>query len=342
MAANIAGPAPEAAATPFDGPPAIDVRGLTVSYATDQGYRAALRDVSVRFEPGVVTGVTGESGSGKSTLALALVNGIPQPGRVDTGEARIDGVGDILALRGEALRRVRGKDIGFAFQAAQDSLNPLKTVGAQILDLGRSHGVRDLPALLREARALMEPMGLDPARVLASYQHELSGGMRQRVNLVFALALRPRVLILDEPTTALDMLSQLQVIQIVRDILRQRHLTSIVITHDLGVVAELADRVAVMYAGQVVEQGPVEAVLRRPRHPYTQGLLAAIPRLTGDVDRAQALAGSPPTLLTIPERGCVFRDRCPLRMAACDEAQPPLATLDRGRQVACWAVSRDA
>ncbi len=340
MAASTAGLVSDVAAAAR--PPAVQVDSLTVSYPTDQGYRAALRDVSVRFEPGVVTGVTGESGSGKSTLALALLNGIPQPGRVDSGRVQMDGIGDILALRGEALRRVRGKEVGLAFQAAQDSLNPLKTVGAQILDLGRSHGLRDLQALVRDARGLLERMGMDAVRVLSSYQHELSGGMRQRVNLVFALVLRPRVLILDEPTTALDVLSQLQVIQIMRDILRERRLTSIVITHDLGVVAELAERVAVMYAGQVVEQGPVEAMLRAPCHPYTKGLLAAIPRLTGDVDRAQALAGSPPTLLTIPERGCVFRDRCPLRMATCDEAQPPLATLDRGRQVACWAVSRDA
>jgi peptide/nickel transport system ATP-binding protein len=267
---------------------------------------------------------------------------VPKPGRVDAGRIQIDGVGDVLSLTGEALRRVRGKDLGFAFQAAQDSLNPLKTVGGQVLDLGRSHRVRDLRGLVREAKTLLEQMGMDPVRALVSFQHELSGGMRQRVNLMFALLLRPRVLILDEPTTALDMLSQLQVIEIVRNLLRSRQLTSVVVTHDLGVVAELADRIAVMYAGQVVEQGPVEELLRHPSHPYTQGLLRAIPRLRGPIDRAQALPGNPPTLLTIPDAGCVFRDRCPVRMPICDARRPALVRHAPGREVACWKVTADA
>jgi peptide/nickel transport system ATP-binding protein len=320
-------------------PRSIRVKNLTVSYATEQGYRAALRDVTLDFPAGAVTGIIGESGSGKSTLAMALLNGVPSPGRIDQGSVEIDGLGDMVKLKGEALRRVRGKEIGYVFQAAQNSLNPLKRVGAQILDLGRSHGMRDAHALLQEARTLCRYMGLDADRVLAAYQHELSGGMRQRVGIVFALVLQARVVILDEPTTALDMLSQSQVLKIMREIHESRGLTTILVTHDIGVVAEMADRVAVMYAGQVVEQGPIEDVLRHPHHPYTRALIQAIPRVTGDVSLARALPGSPPSLLTIPETGCVFRDRCPVRRSICDTERPPMRAMEVGRDVACWAVT---
>jgi peptide/nickel transport system ATP-binding protein len=328
-------PSPGAAPTA----PAVRVRHLTVTYPVGEVRRAAVRDVSLDVAAGAITGITGESGSGKSTLAMALLHGVPSPGRIEGGSVEIEGLGDILALRGEALRRVRGREVGFVFQAAQNSLNPLKPVGAQVLDVARSHGVRQPRQVLQEARALLTYMGLDADRVLLSYQHELSGGMRQRVNIAFALLLRPRVVVLDEPTTALDMLSQWQVLRIVRELHQQRHLTTLVVTHDLGVVAELADQVAVMYAGQVVEQGPVAQVLRRPLHPYTQGLLQAIPRLTGDPDRARSLPGSPPNLLTIPEVGCVFRHRCPWRMAICDTKRPSLQETAPGHAAACWQVN---
>jgi peptide/nickel transport system ATP-binding protein len=327
--------------TALDSPQGIRVEHLTVSYATDAGYRAAVRDVTLDFRAGAITGLIGESGSGKSTLAMALLNGVPAPGRIDHGRIEIDGIGDIVSLRGEALRRVRGRQIGYVFQAAQNSLNPLKRVGSQILDLGRSHGIRDGRALLRDAAELCRFLGLDPDRVLTAYQHELSGGMRQRVNIVFALVLKASILVLDEPTTALDMLSQSQVLKILRDIHEARGLTTILVTHDIGVVAELADRVAVMYAGHVVEQGPVAEVLSRPHHPYTRALIHAIPRVTGDITRARALPGSPPSLLTIPEVGCVFRDRCPLKMPRCETERPPSRAMGRDRAVACFAVSAD-
>jgi peptide/nickel transport system ATP-binding protein len=181
-------------------------------------------------------------------------------------------------------------------------------------------------------------MGLDAERVLDAYQHELSGGMRQRVGIMFALVLNAHLVVLDEPTTALDMITQANILQIVRDVHTALGLTTLVVTHDVGVVAEVAQRLAVMYGGRIVEFGPTAEVLAQPRHPYTRGLVNAIPRLTGDVDEAQPLPGRPPTLGTIPAVGCVFRERCPLRMSVCETVAPPPVTSADGRTVACHAV----
>ncbi len=242
-------------------------------------------------------------------------------------------------MRAGELRRVRGTDLSFVFQASQSSLNPLRPIGKQLLDLGRSHGVKDRRQLLRDARELIERMGLDSYRVLASYQHELSGGMRQRVGIIFALALGSRVLILDEPTTALDMISQSAVLKILRELHEERGLTTVLVTHDIGIVGELTDRIVVMYAGRVVEDGVTAEVLSAPSHPYTQGLVRAIPRIVGDTSLALPLPGSPPDLTTIPPLGCVFRERCPLRMEICDETHPALDYVGDERRVACHAVA---
>ena len=314
--------------------PAVSISDLTIAYRTDLGELAAVTDVSLDLPAGTITGLVGESGSGKSTLALALLGAVQQPGRVTTGSVRIEGVGDVVALDKRALRRVRGARIGYVFQAAQNSLNPLKTVGKQLLDLGRSHDVKDLRGLLREARGLLDRMGLDAARVLDSYQHELSGGMRQRVGIMLALVLNAHLMVLDEPTTALDMITQANILHIVRDVHAARGLTTLVVTHDVGVVAEVASRLAVMYGGRIVEQGGTASVLAQPRHPYTRGLIQAIPRLTGDVTQARPLPGRPPTLATILRTGCVFRDRCPLRMDECETVIPSMVD-----GVACHAVN---
>lgn len=323
-------------------PAGVRIRDLTVVYKTREGELPAVGDVSLDIAPGSITGLVGESGSGKSTLALALLNAVQPPGRIAAGSVEIDGLGDVVGLHGEKLRQARGGTVGYVFQAAQNSLNPLKPVGKQVLDLGRSHGVKDLRRLIREARSLLERMGLDGARVLDSYQHELSGGMRQRVGIMLALVLNTDVVVLDEPTTALDMITQDSILSIVREIHAERGLTTLMITHDMGVVAEIADEVAVMYGGQIVEHGPVREVLGSPRHPYTRGLTRAIPRLTGDIDEAQALPGRPPTLMTLPEQGCVFRERCALRMEICDTEAPE--TIQHANvRVACHAVeSTDA
>ncbi|MFG1826883.1 ABC transporter ATP-binding protein [Microbispora bryophytorum] len=325
---------------PEQGPPGVRIRGLTVVYRTPAGESPAVSGVDLDLAPGTITGVVGESGSGKSTLALSLLNAVQPPGRIAAGSVEIDGLGDIVALGGEGLRRARGRHVGYVFQAAQNSLNPLKTVGKQVLDLGRSHGVENPRGLLADARDLLGRMGLDGARVLDSYQHELSGGMRQRVGIMLALVLNARLVVLDEPTTALDMITQATILRIVREVHADRGLTTLVITHDLGVVAEVADRLAVMYGGRVAEQGPTREVLAGPRHPYTRGLLGAVPRLVGDIGEAHALPGRPPTLADIPADGCVFRERCPLRMDVCETGRPPVV-VSGSRSAACHALRED-
>ncbi|MEU9885303.1 ABC transporter ATP-binding protein [Sphaerisporangium sp. NPDC051011] len=317
-------------------PPGVRVRDLTVVYKTPLGELPALGGVSLTIDPGTITGIVGESGSGKSTLALSLLNAVQPPGRIASGSVEVDGLGDVLRLTGDELRGARGRHLGYVFQAAQNSLNPLKTVGKQLLDLGRSHGVDDLAALVRDARALLERMGLDGARVLDSHQHELSGGMRQRVGIMLALVLNARLAILDEPTTALDMITQATILRIIREVHKERGLTTLMVTHDIGVAAEVTDRLAVMYGGRVVEHGPTMDVLGAPSHPYTQGLIRAIPRLSGDPAEACALPGRPPTLGTLPKQGCVFRERCPLRMEVC-ETTAPSPVRHEERTVACHA-----
>lgn len=316
---------------------AVTVRDLTISYLTRSGELAAVRNLSTELPAHAITGIVGESGSGKSTLALALVNAIPPAARLRSGSVEVSGVGNVSLLRGEQLRRVRGRRLGFVLQASQNSMNPLRRVGKQLLDMGRAHGAGR--EVVGRAKELATAMGLDAERVLTAYPHELSGGMRQRASLIFALAMDASVLILDEPTTALDTISQAAVLQIIRDLHQQRALTTILVSHDLSVVAEIADHVVVMYAGRVVEEGPVAAVVGAPAHPYTQGLMRSIPRLTGDTSTAQPLPGSPPDLARVPALGCVFRDRCGLRMPVCDEVTPELKAGTEGRRVACHAAA---
>lgn len=323
--------------------PLVAITHLTVAYQTPSGLLPAVHDVTLTLPPGTITGLVGESGSGKSTLAMAMLNAVQSPGQITGGAIDIEGLGDVLAMGPDDIRRVRAAKVGYVFQAAQNSLNPLKKIGKQVLDLGRSHRVGDLPDLLHTVRDLLSDMGLDAKRVLDSYQHELSGGMRQRVGIAFALALNAHVLVLDEPTTALDMISQANILKIVKEVHERRGLTTLMVTHDIGVVASVADRIAVMYGGRVVETGPTEEVLRNPSHPYTRGLIGAIPRLTGDISSAQPLTGRPPTLMTLPREGCVFRERCDVyasfRLASCESTEPPLdATVDGERLVACHAV----
>jgi len=319
--------------------PAVRVRGLNVVYATSQGDLPAVRDVDLDIEAEKITGIIGESGSGKSTLVMALLNSVGKPGKIVSGSVLVPGVGDMLAIDRERQRKARGKELGLVFQAAQNSLNPLRRIGHQVLDLGRSHDVRDLRDLLRRARDLLTRLGMDADRVLTSYQHELSGGMRQRVGIMFALILDAKIVILDEATTALDMLSQASVLEIVRNLHKERGLTTILVTHDMGVVADMADRVVVMYGGEIVEEGPSELVLSQPAHPYTQGLVQAIPRISGDIDRAVPLQGLPADLKTYLEPGCPFYLRCPVAMPKCQTNRPKNVAVSADRKVACFKVT---
>lgn len=300
------------------------VRDLTVTYRMEGGEFPALQDVSLDIPSNEITAVIGESGSGKSTLGLALLNGITYPGRITSGTVSYAQYGDIVRMKEKELRKLRGPFVGTVFQASQNAMNPLSRVAQQIVDLGKSHGYRNPRSLLVEAHALAKKMSMNADRVLTAFPHQLSGGMRQRVGLILALILHPQVLLLDEPTTALDLLTQSTVLEIVKAVHRERRLTTILITHDMGVVGEVSDRVVVMYAGCVVEQGPTEEVMRRPRHPYTKALTGAIPRLTGSREKARALKGAPPDLTNIPREGCVFRDRCEFRMDVCESTRPLL------------------
>ena len=311
------------------------IRDLTVIFTTDSGDFPALNHVNLDIIKNKITAIVGESGSGKSTLGLAILNGVAFPGKVTEGSVEFAEHGNVLKLRGKALRHFRGPVVGTVFQASQNAMNPLARVGKQILDLGRSHHYKDPRKLLHEAENLARRMAMDPSRVLTAYPHQLSGGMRQRMGIIMALVLKPRVLLLDEPTTALDLLTQSAVLEIIRSIHRERHLTTILITHDMGVVAEISDNIVVMYAGRVVEQGSTRDTLRDPRHPYTRAILRAIPRLTGDLNRTRPLEGSPPDLTQIPTTGCVFRSRCSYRTPQCDVETPLLESVVPGHLVAC-------
>lgn len=314
---------------------ACSIRDLTVAYRVRGRDFPAVRDVTLEVPAGEITAVIGESGSGKTTLAMAMLNAVQPPGRIVNGTIDYEGIGDILQMRGRRLQRVRGDQVSMVFQTAQNSLNPLKRIGSQVLDLARSHGRRDLKGVLREAGSLCERMSLDADRVLTAYQHELSGGMRQRVSIMLALVLHPKLVLLDEPTTALDVLSQAEVLEILRDLQRELGFSAVLITHDMGVVAELADRVAVMYGGRVVERGRTPNVLTDAKHPYTLGLIRSIPRLTGNVTELMPLPGLPPSLTTIPAEGCVFRDRCPYHPSIADTVAPEMEQADNDHWFAC-------
>jgi oligopeptide/dipeptide ABC transporter ATP-binding protein len=327
--------AERAAATVRASDRACVIRDLTVAYRVEGQEFPAVRGVDLDVPAGEVTAVIGESGSGKTTLAMAMLNAVQPPGRIVSGTVEYPDAGNILALRGRSLRRLRGDYVSMVFQTSQNSLNPVTRVGSQVLDLARSHGRSDKRAVLREAKALCSRMSLDPDRVLTAYQHELSGGMRQRIVIMLALVLGPRVVLLDEPTTALDVLSQSQVLEILRDLQRERRFSAVLITHDMGVVAELADHVAVMYAGRVVEKGRTARVLRNPQHPYTRALIQSIPRLTGSVSAVRPLPGLPPSLTTIPTRGCVFRDRCRYHPPIADTEEPEMQSTEPDHWFAC-------
>jgi peptide/nickel transport system ATP-binding protein len=279
--------------------------------------------------------LVGESGCGKSLTSLALLKLVPPPGRIEEGSAIRLGDTDVIGLAGEALRRIRGRRIGMIFQDPMTSLNPVFTVGNQIAEGIRAHfKVSRAEARARSLKLLQEVGIPDAARRLHAYPHQLSGGMRQRVMIAIALAAEPEILVADEPTTALDVTVQAQILEVL-DRLRETHgMAVLLITHDLGIVAGRADRVAVMYAGQIVEEAPTAALFARPSHPYTQGLFASVPRLTGPIGRLTPIAGSVPPPTAWPA-GCRFRPRCPKAFAR-SETMPPLLPVGPDHRMRCW------
>lgn len=319
----------------------LQVRNLRTEFQTSRGVARAVNDVSLDIQHGEALALVGESGSGKSVTAFSLMGLIRKPtGRVTGGEVTFNGV-DLLKLKESEMRDVRGNKIAMIFQEPMTSLNPLLTVGEQISEPLRVHAGLSRAAAMRRAVELIDLVGIGEATLRAKeYPHRMSGGMRQRVMIAIALACQPDLLIADEPTTALDVTIQAQIMQLIANLRREFGMALLLITHDLGVVAENADRVAVMYTGKIVETAPVDVIFDKPAHPYTQGLLGAIARWDEDApgaaggERLREIPGVVPSLLDLPN-GCAFAARCPLADEACLRAVPPAIQIDAQHSVAC-------
>ncbi len=312
----------------------LDVRGLTVEFPTRRGVLRALDGVSLSLAQGEVLGVVGESGAGKSLTGAAIIGLLEPPGRIAAGQVLLDGK-RIDDLPPDRMRRIRGKQIGAIFQDPLTTLNPLYTVGRQLMETMQAHlGLSDRDARARAVKWLRDIGIPDAAARIGAYPHEFSGGMRQRVVIALALCAEPRVVIADEPTTALDVSIQAQVIALLRGLAREHGTAIMLVTHDMGVIAEMADRVAVMYAGRVVEAGPVRAVVQTPSHPYTAGLMGSIPSLQARGDRMRQIDGAMPRLTAIP-RGCPYHPRCPKAFGRCAVERPELMPA-RATAAACW------
>jgi oligopeptide/dipeptide ABC transporter ATP-binding protein len=313
----------------------LEVKGLHTEFRTGAGIVPAVDGVSYSVDAGETVAVVGESGSGKSVSALTVMRLIPSPpGRVTAGQVLFDGR-DLMALTEEEMRQVRGAEIGMVFQEPMTSLNPVLTIGRQITETLEQHRGMTREQADQRAREMLTLVGIaDVDRRLKQYPHQLSGGMRQRVMIAIALACDPKMIIADEPTTALDVTIQAQILELMKDLTRNRNIALIIITHNLGVVARYANRVNVMYAGRIVEAGSAADIYHRPRHPYTIALLRSVPRL--DLPRRSRLEpveGQPPDLTRL-DQGCAFRPRCRFAAPECAQARPPLVATDHAAHLA--------
>ncbi len=332
----VSGALAEQVAAPTD--TILSVRDLWVEYRATRGMVQAVRGISFDLRRGESLALIGESGSGKTTLAVALIRLLTRTARVPRGSISYHRAGreiDVLTLGAEQLRRFRWKECAMVFQSALNSLNPVLKVWDQMYDTVRYHDSMSKEAARERSLELLQLVQLDAARVLNSYPHELSGGMCQRVLIAMSLLLNPQVLILDEPTTALDILTQRSIINLLRDLKSTLGFSTIFISHDLSLAAELADRVATMYAGQVVELGDVRDIFYRPRHPYTLGLLQAVPSLTASDSEMTSIPGSPPDLIDLPS-GCKFHPRCSFATERCRMEEPALLTVGERHGAACF------
>jgi len=317
----------------------LSVRDLRVDFITRRGALHAIDGVSFDIAPGEILGLVGESGAGKSVTGSAVIGLIDPPGKISGGEILLNG-DRIDTLPAEKMRKIRGKRIGMIFQDPLTSLNPLYRIGEQLVQTICAHLPLDAKQARVRAIKLLEDVGIPaPDQRIDSYPHEFSGGMRQRVVIALALCAEPDLVIADEPTTALDVSVQAQVIALLKQICADRGTAVILVTHDMGVIAEAADRVAVMYAGRIVEIGPVAEVIRAPRHPYAAGLMGAIPSLTSDRDRLEQIEGAMPRLSNLPE-GCAFHPRCTQATDQCRQARPDL-NANGAHAVACFLHEGD-
>ncbi len=320
--------------------PLLSVRDLVVEFPTRRGMLRALDKVSFDIAEGEVLGMVGESGAGKSITGSAIIGLIEPPGRIAGGEVWLRGE-RIDNLSEERMRRVRGRRIGMVFQDPLTSLNPLYTIADQLIETIRTHADIGEKAARDRAIGLLDQVGIPAARRrIDDYPHHFSGGMRQRVVIALALAAEPDLVIADEPTTALDVSVQAQIIDVLKEICAERGAAVMLITHDMGVIAETADRVAVLYAGRMAEIGPVADVIKAAEHPYTRGLMGSIPTITQTGDRLTQIPGAMPRLNAIPA-GCAFNPRCPEVMPRCRSERPELLPRAQGRQVACWLYARE-
>jgi peptide/nickel transport system ATP-binding protein/oligopeptide transport system ATP-binding protein len=316
-------------------PPLLQIEGLRTTFRTGAGEIAAVDGVDLTVSRGRTLGIVGESGCGKSMLSLSVMRLVPRPGRIAAGRVLLDGK-DLLELPNSAMRDVRGSQVAMIFQEPMTSLNPVHPVGKQIIEAMRAHDRRASSAELRERAiaALARVRIPAPERRFEEYPHQLSGGMRQRVMIAMALACKPKLLIADEPTTALDVTVQAQILDLLRELQAETGMSIILITHDLGVVAEMADEVAVMYAGKVVERAEAADLFASPQHPYTLGLLGSVPRLDEERERLLAIEGAVPPPFALP-KGCRFHPRCPFAIQACTTHQPKLEEVAPGHRAAC-------
>ncbi|RLG41651.1 MAG: ABC transporter ATP-binding protein [Thermoproteota archaeon] len=316
----------------------LEIKGLKAYYETIKGYVKAVDDVSLRIKSKTAVGLVGESGCGKTTLALAVTRLLPSNGRVLGGSIFFNGK-DILSISEEEFRKeYRWKKISMVFQGAMNALNPVYRIGDQIAEAIIRHENVSKDEALERAKKLLSLVGIDPKRA-KSYPHELSGGMKQRTMIAMALACNPEFLIADEPTTALDVIVQAQVLKLIKSLQQELGLTLMLITHDLSVVAEICDYAAVMYAGKLVESADIVTIYKNPLHPYTKGLVNAFPSIRGEKKQLVSIPGAPPNLLN-PPSGCRFHPRCPYAMEICRREEPELVKVDGDHQVACHLVSR--
>jgi len=320
--------------------PLIELRNLQTQFFTEDGLVRAVDGVSYTLAKGETLGVVGESGCGKSVTALSILRLIPDPpGKIVNGEVLFEGT-NLLDLSQAEMRRIRGNDISMIFQEPMTSLNPVFTIGNQIAEAVRLHQGLNKKDAIDKAIEMLTLVGIPvPERRVHEYPHQLSGGMRQRAMIAMALSCNPKVLLADEPTTALDVTIEAQILDLMRNLQSELGTAIIMITHDLGVVAEMARKVVVMYAGKVVEQAPVEQIFAEPNHPYTQGLLQSLPRVdkdaTGVKRRLQEIPGIVPRLTNLPP-GCAFASRCPKAMTICEEQEPRLEPVAPNHYSACW------
>jgi len=319
----------------------LEVKNLKTHFYTEDGVVPAVDGVDFNLKPGQTLGIVGESGCGKSITSMSIMRLIPTPpGKIVDGEIRFDGK-NIVTLSEAEMRRIRGNDIAMIFQEPMTSLNPVFTIGSQIMESIKLHQNMDKKAAREKCIEMLKLVGIPRAEeVVDDYPHQFSGGMRQRAMIAMALSCNPKLLIADEPTTALDVTIQAQIIELMKELKEKLNTAIMLITHDLGVVAEMADHVIVMYAGRIVEDANVIDLFKDPKHPYTVGLMKSKPNLEGNVKRLEVIQGSVPNPLAMPD-GCAFHPRCIHAMKICQRQVPELKSIGTGRKVRCWLYDNE-